>query len=135
LALANAGLGAVHGFAGPFGGVFAAPHGAVCAVLLPHVMRTNLEALHERSGDDDLLQRFDEVARLVMGNPQADARQGIRFIDELCEDLGIERLSTYGMTSKDIPTLIQKASKSSSMQANPIELTRAEMEATLFAAL
>ncbi len=37
LALANAGLGAVHGFAGPFGGMYDAPHGAVCAALLAPV--------------------------------------------------------------------------------------------------
>jgi alcohol dehydrogenase class IV len=42
LALANAGLGAVHGFAAPIGGMFAAPHGAVCAALLPHVMKSNM---------------------------------------------------------------------------------------------
>src|SRR5215213_8761925 len=45
LALANAGLGAVHGFAGPIGGMFSAPHGAVCAALLPFVMAANLKAL------------------------------------------------------------------------------------------
>jgi alcohol dehydrogenase class IV len=134
LALANAGLGAVHGFAGPFGGMFTAPHGAVCAALLPQVMRTNLNALHARSGDDDLLRRFDEVARLVTGNKEAGAREGIRYMEELCKDLRIAGLSTYGMTEEDIPTLIQKASKSSSMQANPVELTHTEMETALLAA-
>src|SRR6185369_3845263 len=44
LALANAGLGAVHGFAGPIGGAFPAPHGALCAALLPHVIAINLRA-------------------------------------------------------------------------------------------
>ncbi|RPI12577.1 MAG: iron-containing alcohol dehydrogenase, partial [Acidobacteriales bacterium] len=45
LALANAGLGAVHGFAAPIGGAFEAPHGAVCAALLPLVMDANIRAL------------------------------------------------------------------------------------------
>jgi len=42
LALANAGLGAVHGIASVVGGMFPAPHGAVCARLLPHVMEINV---------------------------------------------------------------------------------------------
>ncbi len=49
LALANAKLGAVHGFAGPIGGIFPAPHGAVCARLLAVVMEVNLRALKRGS--------------------------------------------------------------------------------------
>ena len=67
LALANAGLGAVHGFAGPIGGMFPAPHGAVCAALLPHVMATNVRALRQRSLGSVALQRYDEVARMLTG--------------------------------------------------------------------
>src|SRR5690348_5258990 len=48
LALANAGLGAVHGFAAPLGGMFSAPHGALCAAVLPHAMKVNVEALCAR---------------------------------------------------------------------------------------
>jgi len=44
MALANAGLGAVHGFAAPIGGSFDAPHGVVCARLLPYVMEANINA-------------------------------------------------------------------------------------------
>ena len=67
LALANAGLGAVHGFAGPVGGMFPAPHGAVCAALLPHVMEMNLRALRARQPASETLPRYEEVARILTG--------------------------------------------------------------------
>src|SRR5690606_6786032 len=67
LALANAGLGVVHGFAGPIGGMFAAPHGAVCAALLPHVMHANLRALQTRAPSHPGIRRYEELARLLTG--------------------------------------------------------------------
>ena len=73
LALANAGLGAVHGFAAPLGGMFHAPHGAVCAALLPHVMQANLIALHGRAPGSEALRRYDELARLLTGSDHAGA--------------------------------------------------------------
>ena len=45
LALANAKLGAVHGFAGPLGGLFPAPHGMICARLLPFVVEAQCARL------------------------------------------------------------------------------------------
>src|SRR6266550_5232164 len=65
LALANAGLGAVHGFAAPIGGMFPAPHGAVCAALLPHAMSVNLRALRSRAANGDSLVRYAKVAAMV----------------------------------------------------------------------
>src|SRR5208282_5705063 len=67
IALANAGLGAVHGFAGPMGGMFAAPHGALCAALLPGVMAANVAALRRRQPGGEGLRRYDEIARLLTG--------------------------------------------------------------------
>ena len=67
LALANAGLGVVHGFAGPFGGMFAAPHGAVCAALLPHGMDVNIRALRARASEHPALQRYETVAHILTG--------------------------------------------------------------------
>src|SRR5438552_14953297 len=61
LALANAGLGAVHGFAASIGGMFSAPHGAVCAALLAHVMEANLIALRERAPHTETVRRYDEI--------------------------------------------------------------------------
>src|SRR5678816_3584886 len=59
MALANAGLGAVHGFSGPIGGMFPAPHGAICAALLPHVMAVNIRALRLRQSNGQTLARYE----------------------------------------------------------------------------
>src|SRR5437773_2563755 len=84
LALANAGLGAVHGFAAPIGGMFPAPHGAVCAALLPHVMEANLIALRERASHSAALHRYDDVARLLVGSDRAGAAEGVVWVEHLC---------------------------------------------------
>jgi alcohol dehydrogenase class IV len=71
LCLANAGLGAVHGFAAPLGGMFEAPHGAVCAALLPACLEVNLRALRSRAPDHPSLARFGELAGLLTGRAEA----------------------------------------------------------------
>ncbi len=135
LALANAGLGAVHGFAAPIGGMFPAPHGAVCAALLPPVMAANVRALRERQPASPIRARFAEIARLLTGRPQATAEEGIAWVRELGRDLGIRPLRTYGLGAADIPVVVEKAALASSMKANPIALTREELAAALAAAL
>ncbi|RME94190.1 MAG: iron-containing alcohol dehydrogenase [Verrucomicrobia bacterium] len=135
LALANAGLGAVHGFAGPIGGMFPAPHGAVCAALLPHVMEVNLRALRRRTPDSPVLARYDELARLLTGNPTAQAADGVAWVRQLAADLGIPPLRTYGIGEADVPVLCAKARAASSMKGNPIPLEDAELRAILEAAL
>jgi alcohol dehydrogenase class IV len=127
LALANAGLGAVHGFAGPIGGMFPAPHGAVCAALLPHAMRTNLEALRQRQPKSDTLRRFERVARLLTGRPAATADEGVDWIRTLVSDLHIPGLAAYGLKKQDAAELVEKAAHASSMKANPITLTPSEL--------
>ena len=97
LALANAGLGAVHGFAAPIGGMFPAPHGAVCAALLPHAMAVNMRALRARAPQGQALRRYEEVARLLTGRPHATANDGVQWVAELCRRLEIPPLRTYGV--------------------------------------
>jgi alcohol dehydrogenase class IV len=135
LALANAKLGAVHGFAGPIGGMFPAPHGAVCARLLPHVMAVNVLALQERSPESEALQRYDEIARILTGNDKATADDGVAWVQELCQALQVPSLASYGMTQADFTVVIEKASVASSMQGNPIQLTPDEMQEILTQAL
>lgn len=135
LALANAGLGAVHGFAGPIGGSFPAPHGAICAALLPHVMATNLRALRQRAPDNGALRRYDEVARLLTGNAGATAAEGVDWIRKLVSDLQVPRLGEYGIREEHVADLVAKAANASSMKANPIALTSGELTETLRAAI
>jgi alcohol dehydrogenase class IV len=125
LALANAALGAVHGFAAAIGGMFPAPHGAVCAALLPHVMEVNLRALQKRQPASETLRRYDEVAQVLTGSETADA--GVAWVRELCAALKIPGLGAYGFTANDGPALCKKAAVASSMRGNPIALTNEEM--------
>jgi len=135
LALANAGLGAVHGFAAPIGGMFQAPHGAVCAALLPHVMSVNLRALRSRFPQSDTLHRYGEIARLLTGDSSAKADDGVRWVSDLVRDLKIPKLREYGLGEQHISELVEKAAKASSMKANPIVLSPEELSDVLRAAL
>ena len=135
LALANAGLGAVHGFAGPIGGSFPVPHGAICAALLPHVMAANIRSLRQRAAGGDALRRYDEVARLLTDNAIATADDGVKWVRELVSDLQIKQLGTYGIREDHVADLVAKAANASSMKANPITLTPVELAETLRAAI
>ncbi|MGA3283648.1 MAG: iron-containing alcohol dehydrogenase [Verrucomicrobiota bacterium] len=134
-ALANAGLGAVHGFAGPIGGSFPAPHGAICAALLPHVMNANIRALRQRAHGGEALRRYDEVARLLTGNGQAAADDGVAWVRKLVDDVQIPQLGSYGIRNEHVAGLVEKSTQASSMKANPIALSREELADTLRQAL
>jgi alcohol dehydrogenase class IV len=126
-ALANAKLGAVHGFAGPLGGLFPAPHGAICARLLPYVMKANVRALQARMPDSPALGRYDEVAQILTGKSTAQAVDGITWVQDLCDALDVPTLSDFGLTEDDFPTVVEKARKASSMKGNPVVLTDEEL--------
>ncbi len=125
LALANAGLGAVHGFAGPVGGMFSAPHGQICAALLPHVMQAHLAVINDPS-------RLQEFARMTGG---ATAEEGVEWLNHLCRDLHVPPLSALGITAADVPAIVGKAKNASSMKGNPVELSDEQLTQILRAAL
>jgi alcohol dehydrogenase class IV len=135
MALANARLGAVHGFAGPLGGMFPAQHGEICARLLPLVMSANLRALRKRQPESQILPRFARIAVLLTGNPYATAENGIRWLDESCHLFNIPSLGTQGVQAHNIPEVVDQARSASSMKGNPIELTDVELTEILQAAL
>ncbi|MCP3142645.1 iron-containing alcohol dehydrogenase [Pyxidicoccus xibeiensis] len=127
LCLANSGLGAVHGFAAPVGGMYDAPHGAVCAALLPAVLDVNLRALRARAPEHPAVPRFQEVAVLLTGRADARAEDALAWVEDLRVALRVPGLGRYGLTAAEVPALVAKAKNASSMKANPLLLTDAEL--------
>ncbi len=134
LALANAGLGVVHGLAAPIGGMFPAPHGAVCAALLAPGMDVNIRALRARAPESEALRRYGTIAR-ILTNSGAPAEDGARWVAGLCLKLGIPPLRSYGIGEQDAPALAEKSARASSMKGNPIALTPEELCEVLLRAL
>jgi alcohol dehydrogenase class IV len=135
LALTNAKLGVVHGFASVIGGVYPAPHGAVCARLLPPVVTANLKALQERGEDGLTLEKFSEMARILTGDDHARPMDGVEWMERLVQVLRIPPLSSFGLREADFPQLVEKAMVASSTKGNPVVLTPDEMRNILIQAL
>jgi alcohol dehydrogenase class IV len=135
LALASAGLGAVHGLAAPIGGMFDAAHGAICAELLTHVMTANIRALRSRQPQSPALGRYQHIACMLTGRPNATPEDGAAWVAQLCRKLEIAPLASYRIQHSDIPTIAERAAKASSMKANPIALSSAEIEEVVAHAL
>ena len=127
LALANAKLGAVHGMAAPIGGEIRSAHGAICAVLLPHVMEANLKALTERTPNHPVLDRYTTISKILSGNSEATAEMGIQWVHNFCKHAKIPQLSTYGLSKESFGVIIENSMKASSMKGNPIILSEPEL--------
>ncbi|PTY06227.1 alcohol dehydrogenase [Opitutaceae bacterium EW11] len=135
LALANAGLGAVHGFASPIGGRYNAPHGAICAALLAPIMGANVRALQARSPKSPALERYRHVAIWLTGKKKASPEDGVAWVQALVGELPIPKLSRLGVSSGATAELVARAQRASSTQGNPIVLTADELSAALTEAL
>ncbi len=126
LALANATLGAVHGIAGPMGGMFPIPHGVICARLLPFVMEINVKAL-QRNNSQQYLSRYDYVAQILTGRSTARAKHGIAWVYGLCDSLNMPMLTDFRIREELFPDLVTRSKKASSMKGNPVQLTDGEL--------
>lgn len=131
MALAHAGLGAAHGFSGPLGGSFPVPHGFACAAVLPYVMETNLRVAME-IGSVDTVRRYADVAQALGGE---GAKDGVERMRSLCKQMGVPGLATFGMTGSDVPDIAARSRLTSSMKANPVDLSDRDLEEILVRAL
>lgn len=129
LCLANSGLGVVHGFAAPVGGMFDAPHGAVCAALLAASLDVNYRALQQRAPEHPSLKKFAELGHLLTGCAEASA--AVAWVEALCRDVGVVGLAAYGLSEHDVPAVVTKAQNASSMKKNPLVLSVPELSEIL----
>ena len=118
IALANSGLGVVHGFAGPLGSVTGAAHGAICGALLPYGLKVN----RHFADDPIVIQRLDQIANWIipiLGGLKADA---FDTLAAWIADQGITGLASLGLKEADIRAVAAASQASSSMKANPVAL-------------
>jgi alcohol dehydrogenase class IV len=122
MSLANAKLGAVHGFAGVVGGMLNVPHGVACAGFLVPVIEANVRSLRARDPSGPALERYVDAARLLTGISDASIEDGVGWIRETMTILEVPGLGAYGLRSEHADEIVTKATRSSSMQGNPIVL-------------
>lgn len=123
LALANAGLGAVHGLAGPIGGMCSAPHGAICAVLLGPVLAMN----RQRITNPETARRMAEVCRIIAATLGGMPEDAPRTIARWLAAAGLAGLTAQGLAPHDHATVAEAALQASSMKANPVPLTKSDL--------
>ncbi|MGL6210151.1 MAG: iron-containing alcohol dehydrogenase [Paracoccaceae bacterium] len=122
LALANAGLGAVHGLAGVIGGVTPAAHGAICGALLGPVL-----AMNRARG----AARLDEVCAVLAAELGGMAGDAPRTLQHWATAAGLPGLQQQGLHPADHARVAEAALQSSSMKANPVQLSIADLRTVL----
>lgn len=137
LALANSGLGVIHGFAAPLGGMYSAPHGAICARLAAPGVKANVDFLKAtKSSSDgsgtlavegggagrDPLMRYHQAAQMLLNDPSAQVEDLLVWLDQLVEKSQIPRLKDFGVQREDFSNIADKAMQSGSMKGNPVVL-------------
>ncbi len=124
LALANAGLGAVHGFAGVIGGRTGAAHGAICGRLLPAVLAANAEA----GGDETRFAAIRRIVAEVLGGAEGDA---FETLEAWIDAQGLPRLGAMGLEAADHADVAEASLGASSMKGNPVALSQRALEGIL----
>lgn len=131
ITLANAGLGVVHGFASSVGSKFTIPHGVVCGTLMAEANRITLKKLSGSGNEKYYLNKYATVGRILSeeknGTDEYFAKYLIDSLSQMTEELGIPRLSAYGITSADLDLLAEQTSNKN----NPVKLAHSDLKEIL----
>jgi alcohol dehydrogenase len=127
IALSNAGLGIVHGFASPLGGLFPIPHGVICGTLMAIANKVTLQAMRIREPENLAIIKMAKIGQLLTKETDKSTDYYcdllINTLEEWTEKLEISKLGNYGVTRDDFERIIAQTSN----RNNPIKLTRDEM--------
>ena len=134
--LANAGLGAVHGLAGPIGAFFDAPHGLVCAKLLAPITQANIETLLTLDPNSATLSKYQQISQLF--NPTLAQEQLlpglVKTLQNYAQTYTPQGLSHYGLTKNNLQPVIKNC-RTGSMLGNPVTLSDQQIQKALHQAL
>ena len=134
ITLAQAGLGAVHGFAQPLGAVSDAPHGVVCGALLAPATAANVRGLRAQDPGGPALAKYARACGILAPDRPPTAEALVGLLEDWTRRLGIPRLSAWGVSSDDVPRIVA-GSRTNSMRSNPADLSDADLAAILAAAM
>lgn len=132
IALAQAGLGSVHGLASPLGAFFPIPHGVVCGTLVAEATAANIQALRDRDPGSTALKKYSAVARLFTesSTEDADADALTRLLRSWVDRLQLPRLAAFGINAGDLDKIVVN-SRGGSMRTNPVVLSDTELAGIL----
>jgi len=128
IALANAGLGIIHGLASPIGGFFNIPHGVVCGTLLAEATKMNIEMLRKEKAIGNMrLKKYAKIGALVIGKPYIEegkisyyCSQLIDNLNRWIDELNIDRLGKYGIGQHEVDEIVENTG----LKNNPVKLTK-----------
>ncbi|MHB9031783.1 MAG: iron-containing alcohol dehydrogenase family protein [Anaerolineae bacterium] len=132
MAMSNARLGGVHGMAHPLGSHFHIPHGMVCGLLLPYIMRYNLDYAEVK---------YARIAGLFTGNQvrgsvRTLAEYALELVQGLLKAIHIpEHLAQFGVREEHLDLVIRETMPSGSTKHNARPLTEADVRNILVSAL
>jgi alcohol dehydrogenase class IV len=129
IALANSGLGTVHGFASSVGGVFEIPHSVVCGTLMAECVRFNVQKL--RHIKSEAYYKYAKIGRLFSSdlNKSEDYYCDLLVdsIQQLTDEMQIPKLSAFGMKKNHIPDIVSTTENKN----NPVALTPEDLSKIL----
>ena len=128
LALANAGLGAVHGFAGVIGGQTGAPHGEICGALLPAVLASHVE---KAKAGTQVHTRLMWILDLIDTAFEVETGAGLSALRNWSRDMGLRDLAQMGLNPEDHAQVAKLSAGASSMKGTPFALTHEDLIAIL----
>lgn len=125
IALANSGLGAVHGLAGVIGGATGAAHGEICAALLAATLEVNQRAAEQA---DIATGRISDIEQMLAVNfgPEC-GEDGFSALGRWVRKNGVRGVTDLGLRKSDFEEISRASLSSSSMRGNMIELAPSDL--------
>ncbi len=130
ITLAHAGLGLVHGFASPLGGLFDIPHGVVCGSLMAPVFAHTIDNLIDQP-EHPAIQKLLIVSKVFADFKYKHDREYLQAFKEklihITNLLEVPKLSEYGFAEESI----RKVLKQTSHKSHPVQLSEEQLRDAL----